>query len=189
MIATLISIVLMPGSILDHAFEQWKSTPEMRIEDAYKWLYHATLGGEHAVTSEDGPRLWLDREWTTLELPMKGEKEIVPLSPDGKVVRINLRPYKARGGDMEMLLWAFVLSAEKFKAEKSNFIKSWNGLRNRLPTNTHTYLTKKEWDRLDKDNSQRGYSAIDHSLVYKSKYKPAYRVVFREMISTRSAID
>ena len=61
----LISMSVPQGSgieLLDHAFEQWRSTPEMRVEDAYKWLFHATLGGEHAVQDVGGPRNWMDRE-------------------------------------------------------------------------------------------------------------------------------
>src|SRR5262245_56083851 len=88
---------------IDFAFAGWQPTPKMEIEDAYKWLFHATLGGEHAVTDDEGPRQWLDREWATLGPPLAGEKEVVPLTVDGKLIRLNLRPYKARGGDKEML--------------------------------------------------------------------------------------
>lgn len=167
--------------LFDHALNQWKLTPEMRIEDAYKWLYHATLGGEHAVTSEDGPRRWLDREWDGLGAPTKDEPEVVPLTPDGKVVRINLRPYKARGGDKEMLLWAFVFSAQRFKSDKSVFIKEWDALGGRLKSKPWNRLTLSEWSRLDQETRAQGFPAIDHSAAYEKEYRPAYRVVLREL--------
>ena len=153
----------------------------MRIQDAYKWLYHATLGGEHAVTSEDGPRRWLDREWPTVGGPLKGEQEVLPLTPDGKLVRINLRPYKARNGDKEMLLWAFVLSAQKFRSDKREFVREWDALGARLMTSPWKQLTHKEWGRLDDSVRKDGFPAIDHSHTYQTKYKPAYRVILREL--------
>lgn len=171
------------ASILDHAIGQWKATPEMRIEDAYKWLYHAALGGEHAVTSEDGPRRWLDREWAALGAPLAHEPEVVPLTTDGKIVRINLRPYKSRGGDKEMLLWSFVLSAEKFKSDKSVFVREWGALGARLRNQPWAALTSQEWSRLDRDVRAKGFPAIHHSAHYEARYKPAYRVVLSEMLT------
>ncbi len=184
MFALMIVMAHAPQSLPDHAIGQWKATPEMRIEDAYKWLFHATLGGGHAVTSEDGPRAWLDDEWATLGPPMRGEQEVVPLTHDGKLIRVNLRPYKARGGDKEMLLWAFVLSAEKFKATKKDFVSAWIELESRLPLKGYPHLTKKEWSRLDRETSANDYPAIDHSDYYERKYRPAYRVVLREYWET-----
>jgi hypothetical protein len=172
--------LVLSQALLDHAFGQWRSTPEMRIEDAYKWLFHATLGGEHAVTSEDGPRRWLDREWPTVADPVKGELETVPLTPDGRLVRINLRPYRARNGDKEMLLWTFVLSAQKFKSDKREFVREWNALGARLEQRAWNRLTHSEWSRLDIALRPKNFPAIDHSAIYEKTYKPAYRVVLRE---------
>ena len=169
------------ASLLDHAFAEWEATPEMRIEDVYKWLFHATLGGEHAVTSELGPRRWLDREWPTVARPPTGEQEAVSLTPDGSLVRINLRPYKQRGGDKEMLLWAFVLSAERFKSDKRAFVREWDALGARLRSAAMRYLTYAEWKRLDAATRKNGFAAIEHSAQYERAYKPTYRVILREL--------
>lgn len=95
------------------------------MEDAYKWLFHATLGGEHAITSAEGPRRWMEREWKTLTAPHPGEKTIQSLRLDGKIVRINLRPYRAKGDSPEPLLMAFIAGAKAFKADKSEFRVVW----------------------------------------------------------------
>ena len=152
----------------------------MRIEDAYKWLFHATLGGEHAVQDVSGPRAWMDREWSSLDSTRKDEQEVTKLTPDGSVLRINLRPYRDRGGDKEMLLWAFVFSAERFKADKSDFTKVWNELGQRLETSNLGHVAHEEWVRLDKETKKLSYPAIHHSKQYEEKYSPAYRVVLRE---------
>lgn len=168
-------------TLLDHAFEQWKSTPEMKIEDAYKWLYHATLGGEHAVTSEDGPRVWLDREWPTLSAPLKDEPEVVPLTPDGRLLRVNLRPYRSRGGDKDMLLWAFVFSAQRLKRDESLFVREWDALGAKLKSDAWRQLSHQEWKRLDALTRKQGFPAIEHSPQYEKIYMPAYRVVLKDM--------
>ena len=67
--------------LLTFSLAAWQKEPEMRIEDAYKWLYQATRGGEHAVPDEDSARKWLDEEWATLGSPYKNEPEWEPLCP------------------------------------------------------------------------------------------------------------
>jgi hypothetical protein len=168
--------------LLDHALAQWRATPEARIEDAYKWLYHATLGGEHAVTDEQGPRAWLDREWETIGAPLKGEQGLVPLTSDGRLLRVNLRPYKQRGGDKEMLLWAFVFSAERFKPDRSGFVREWDALGARLRSRPQGHLTAGEWTRLDATARKAAFPAAHHSPEYERAYRPAYRVVLREFL-------
>lgn len=182
MLSLLLSyVVTCDASLLDHAYQQWKETPEMRVEDAYKWLFHATLGGEHRVQGVDGPRNWLDREWASIERAQDKEPEVVRLTPDGSVLRVNLRPYKERGGDKGMMLWAFVFSAERFKADKSVFRRVWNELGRELLTKSHGHITHQAWERLDADTRKLGYPAIHHSKQYEEKYRPAYRVVLREL--------
>jgi len=147
------------------------------MEDAYKWLFHATLGGEHAVTDDSGPRQWLDREWETLGKPLPGEREVVSLTPDGKLVRVNLRPYKAKGGDKEMLLAIFVASARSFHADRNVFVHEWRALGERLRKGPVLGLRYPAWVRLDKSVSSSGYPAIDHTIAFERQYRPAYRVV------------
>lgn len=168
-------------ALLDFAVRQWRFTPAMRIEDAYKWLFHATLGGEHAVSDDEGPRQWLDREWKTLAAPMPHEPEVVPLGPDGKLIRVNLRPYRQRHGDPEMLLAVFVSSARSFHADRSEFVRAWRSLGEKLSANPIGYLTFPEWSRLEREAKAASYPAIEHSRAYEERYRPAYRVVLRSL--------
>lgn len=154
----------------------------MTIQDAYKWLYQATLGGEHAVSDDSGPRTWLDREWAGLGRPFRGEAIVEKLTPDGRLLRVNLRPYKALGGDKEMLLGLFVASAQAFRSEKAVFLDAWRGLGETLrfqPGNGR--LSYAAWLRFDRTAKQDGYTAVHHSRKYERGYKPAYRVVLGEL--------
>jgi hypothetical protein len=163
--------------LLLFALAQWRKEPAIEIEDAYKWLYHATLGGEHAVSDDDGPRAWLDREWPILGKPRRAEPLVTKLRPDGKVIRINLRRYRANGGDREMLLAIFVTSASQFHASRQSFRVEWDALGRELRTRRHGKLTFPAWERLDAGTRPRGFPAIDHSAGYERACQPAYRVV------------
>ncbi|MGV3615848.1 MAG: hypothetical protein ACO1SV_10985 [Fimbriimonas sp.] len=171
-----------PDSLIPYAIVQWRREPATRIEDAYKWLFHATQGGDHAVGDDDaGPRRWMDREWIGLGTPRTREPELVRLDPEGKIVRINLRPYRARGGDREMLLAVFVASARQFRPDRRTFVRAWNDLGRRLRQGRVGKLTYPEWVRLDRENRPLGFPAIHHSPTYESTHRPAYRVVLRSL--------
>lgn len=178
----LLALACLVGSadrtaILDHAFGAWRATPAMRIEDAYKWLFHATLGGEHAVRDDSGPRAWMDREWSGLGAPTPGEPLVVALTPDRRLLRVHLRPYRALGGDRDMLLALFVRSAERFRGDRREFRATWEALGHRLARRPWRHLTASAWRRLDRRIRPGGYPAIDHSTAYLRRYDPAYRVI------------
>jgi hypothetical protein len=168
-------------SLVEYSLSQWRDAPEMRIEDAYKWLFQATLGGEHAVQDDAGPRAWLEAEWKRLG-PWDGvEPRFVRLTPDSSLIRVNLRPYKATGGDCEMLLAVFVASARRFRADKARFLTTWRELGTRLAKNPVGALSSKEWKRLDRECGALGYPAVHHSSSYEAARRPAYRVVLGAM--------
>jgi hypothetical protein len=165
--------------LLEFALTCWQTQPDLRIEDAYKWLFHATQGGEHAITSEDGPRTWLDEEWETLTAPKPDELLIEPLRPDGAIVRLHLRPYKAQGGNQEALLQAFIASAQSFKAERDVFVAVWRELYAQLLQGPISAIHRQDWERLDAMAQAEHYSAIHHSQHYERMQQPAYRVLMR----------
>jgi len=94
--------------------------PKMQPEDLYKLLHQAAMGSEHAIASREAARQWLLREIEKLHRyapdPLD-EAMIEPISPDGRLVRVHLRPYLRMAGDLELLLDAFLLTAESFAGE------------------------------------------------------------------------
>ena len=187
MTSVLLAVLAGPG-LLDFAWRSWGNDPEVRIEDAYKHLFHATRGGEHAIRSPEGPRAWLDREWATLETPRKGEPLWEPLRPDGSIGRLHLRPYRAAGGPPKPLLEAFIASAQGFRSEPEDFVRVWRELGERLRQREAGRLTRKEWERLD-ERMRPAYGAIHHSPEYEALRKPAYRVLRRaEYLRLRQTI-
>ena len=163
----------------DAAFflEQARADPEIRIEDAYKWLFHSTRGGEHAVANEFAVRKWLENEWATLGPPQPNEPLWTPLAADGRIGRLNLRPYKARGGSPDALHAAFVEGARSFDASPARFRRAWNALGRELKKQPVGHLTAADWRRFDRDLRAQGYPACHHSDAYAEARRPAYRVL------------
>lgn len=168
-----------PDPAAEFLLAQAPADPETRIEDAYKWLFHATRGGEHALADETAARKWLDQEWAALGPPQPDEPLWTPLTADGRVGRLNLRPYRAQGGSPDALHAAFVAGARSFDASPDRFRKAWNALGRALKKNPQGHLTYSEWKRLDRETRAQGYPAIHHSPEYEKSRRPAYRVLPR----------
>ncbi|HRT05191.1 MAG TPA: hypothetical protein P5204_05790 [Kiritimatiellia bacterium] len=156
---------------------QAPADPELRIADAYKWIVHATRGGEHAVESEFAVRKWLESEWAAPGPPQPDEPLWMPLAADGRIGRLNLRPYRARGGDPDALLAAFLAGAEAFDADPARFRRAWKALGRELENRPIGHLTADEWRRFDREMRVRGYPACHHSPEYEAARRPAYRVL------------
>jgi hypothetical protein len=176
----LLGMVMVP-TLLDFSIQAWRREPETRIEDAYKWLFQATRGGEHMVQDDTGPRRWLEREWAGLG-PAAREPASTALDPAGRLVRLHLRPYKQAGGDPAMLLAMFVASARGFESDPARFRTAWRALGDRLAQGRIGHLNRAEWERLDRSERRFGYGAVHHSIAYTRAYRPAYRIVRREML-------
>lgn len=162
--------------LLEFALARWRTEPAMRIEDAYKWLYHATMGADHAVDDYEGARSWLLREWSGLG-QRAGEPEVVPLTPDGRWIRINLRPFRDRGGDPEFLAALFFMSGQGPRASLSGFQREWHRLGEYLRRRPLPRIGRRDWSRLDREAASKGYPAIHHSSAYSKERAPAYRVI------------
>jgi len=101
---------------------------------------------------------------------------IVYLRPDKKLVRVNLRPYKAAGGKEEPLLTAFVHGAQTFDPNRIDLVRDWRDFRAVLGKMPLPHITVKDWDAYDKRMAP-SYRYGDHSEEYEKAYQPSYRVL------------
>ncbi len=177
LLACLVSCAAAPDPEPAFFLAQARNDPELRIADVYKWLFHATRGGEHAVADEFAVRKWLETEWATLGPPQPGEPLWTPLAADGRIGRLNLRPYRARGGDPDALLAAFVRGAAAFDADPARFRRAWLALGRELKKRPVGHLTAAEWRRFDREMRAHDYPACHHSAAYERARTPAYRVL------------
>jgi hypothetical protein len=164
-------------ALVAFALEALAATPDARVDDAYKWLFQATRGAEHAAASHFAAAAWLDREWDSLAMPCQPEPLVQSLRPDAVIVRLNLRPCRAQGMPRNDVLRAFLESAARFCGNASAFTDAWRALGVRLSEGEHGHLRRDRWQRLDVRMRASGYGPVHHSASYRSAYDPAYRVL------------
>ena len=154
--------------------------PGFAAEDLYKLLYQGTLGVEHLLVDMDQSRQRLQHEWDA-QPAERGEPLYEPVSPDLRLVRLNIRPYKAMGSSWQDLWDLFCATAAEFHGEKNNFIVLWQQSlqwidQGRIP------LDPKAAAELDAVMQPQGYPAVHHSAGYRAANRPAYRIVLSHFL-------
>ena len=144
--------------------------PEMQIQDIYKLLHQAALGSEHAVSDFESAQNWLIRELAEMGAG-PAETLIDPISPDEKIVRIHLRPFASARHAPELLLEAFVRTANEYRGDVHLFEEYWRA------ASRMSIFNPEEMDKFMQSMKAKNYPAVHHSSVYEKLYRPAYRVV------------
>jgi hypothetical protein len=149
--------------------------PRQEVQDLYKLLHQAALGSEHAVQDTAAARRWMERELATLA-PGPAEPVVDTLSPDGHLARIHLRPYLAAGGDPEVLLEAFVRTANTYRGSPGRLERYWAEAV-RMAAAGDVPFSPGDLEAFFAAQAEAGHPAVHHSAVYEEAYAPAYRVV------------
>ncbi len=159
---------------------QWTRYPEMQVQDWYKLLHQASMGNRHLGVEDSLIYNYLIGEMDRIEASAS-EPLIEYISPDSMTVRLNLRPYKAGGGDPAALFSAMQSTWDTVEPSTELLAAYWNDL-----------LVLSKADRLKpsadvfagffSEKSKEGFPAVHHSQIYNEAYKPAYRVLLREYI-------
>lgn len=154
--------------------------PLMQLDDLYKLIFQAAMGSEHAVPDREAAASYLQEE---LKKMGSGPVEplIDPISPDGRIVRVHLRPYLQSGEDPGILLNAFLRTADRFQGSLEKLPAWWKDAialieEQQLP------LQVKHSQTFFSRMADMGFPAVHHSRAYLSAYKPAYRVVLKDTI-------
>lgn len=176
-LAAIFLLTCLPSALIDFALPKWRADKNIQIEDAYKWTYQATRGGEHAIPDTESARKWLENEWRTLGDSKPSESLWEPLCPGGEIGRLNLRAFRARGGMVDDLLEAFLASSRDYRSDGTNFLTAWAELGKRLRSSKAGNLNHRAWKKLDDTMKSRNYPAIHHSETYGKTAHPAYRIL------------
>ncbi|HVO35537.1 MAG TPA: hypothetical protein VMT21_08240 [Gemmatimonadales bacterium] len=155
--------------------------PELQPQDLYKLEFQAALGSAHFVRDTAEARTWLDREARTLG-PGPAEPVIDTISPDGAIVRVNLRPYLAAGGDLGTLADAFVRTAHTFRGSRRR-LRDYLACTERMARSGRLPMVAAALERYFARMRRAGYPSPEHSARYVAAYHPAYRVVRSDLIT------
>jgi hypothetical protein len=150
--------------------------PQAKAQDLYKLLYQGTMGTEHAAPDPDAVERSLARELDAVE-PRDAEPLTEPVDPEGRLVRLNLRPYKARGGSAAALARVFLQTAAELRPDPTSLSQVLSALRS-----ADLGKAGPELRQFANLMSERGYPPVHHSDAYRESYAPAYRVVLARLL-------
>jgi hypothetical protein len=169
-----------PEFLISPSFEeillsQFKRYPGIQSEDLYKLIHQATLGSEHALDSTIAARDYLLREVDGLgEHPY--DPLIDPISPDGSLVRVHLRPFVQAKGDLDLLLKAFIETANTPYGD-FNTIRTYLAIAQNCASLGTISLDPERLEEFFKKMEDLDFPAVHHSPSYVRLYAPAYRVL------------
>lgn len=155
--------------------------PLMEIRDLYKLIHQGAMGSEHAVSNVEAARSWLMEELSQLA-DGPADPAVDRISADGQIVRVHLRPFMRSGGDPNLLLAAFVRTANEFPGSTERLQKSWF-LAEEMADAKEAPFARSDMQAFFERMQWHGYSAAHHSSAYQQAYRPAYRVVLRRYLS------
>jgi hypothetical protein len=149
--------------------------PGMELRDIYKLLYQGVRGPEHLVSS---PAVFAERlaaEWESLDLA-DGDPLWESIRPDGSLLRLNLRPFKAQGGDLNKLVTACLETASRFWGTQADLQQAWYSFTASCEDHHWPGIAPKEVEAFTGWLEANGFPAAHHSARYRSLYRPAYRL-------------
>lgn len=148
--------------------------PDMEPVDGYKLLHQANMGSEHAVSDRSTAAAWMEREWAEMG-DGPDEPLVDTLGTPARFARVHLRPWRRAGGAPDVLVDAFVQTANSSGADTaavSCALDQMTGLAERSsrwePAAVQGLVTEQR---------AAGYPAVHHSARYEESVRPAYRVV------------
>ena len=152
-----------------------KRYPLMQPRDAVKLIYQNEFGGGHLIRDEQACLNYLRREYANLE---KDPTALLYEDIGNGIVRVNLAALREE--NLEQLGKAFIDSAAKHKGTMDSFLNKLEVLRKLTAEGVFAFDTNALTAYLFEYKAD-GYPAVSHDEIYRTTYKPAYRIVLSEM--------
>ena len=178
--AMLYAFTLSAQDIQGFVSRQMQVYPKSRLLDIYKSCFQGYMGAEHLVSDRERVKAYLDEELQTTSLDDLMPWYFEPCGVNGQYIRVSIRAIKENMIAEDMLLDAFIRSANSGKRPT---VESWRdrwhkivGTIDQLELNLPNY----QQDRAFIDSILSvGKYAISHSPEYREAYHPHYRIVER----------
>jgi hypothetical protein len=150
--------------------------PAAEPRDVYKLLYQGVLGPEHIIDSAEEFESHLRAELAEV-MPDDNEPLWESLRPDGQLGRLNLRPFKARGGEPARLLEACLRTAFQRWGTPEDLKRAWDTCANLARQGAWPGIAPGRFDIMTRYLILHNYPPMHHSTMFRRSYNPAYRVI------------
>ena len=180
-LSLLLSVSLYAQDIKTFVSHQMTEYPKSHLLDLYKSCFQDYMGAEHIVSDRERVKAYLDEELNTTDMNDLPEWYYEPCGIKGRYVRVSLRTVKEGLITEDMLLDAFVRSANTKRPSVKSWSRRWHkiiGTIDRMNLNLPDYDREKQF--IDSILSVGKY-AISHSSDYREAYHPHYRIVERRI--------
>ena len=164
--------------IQDFVNQQLENYPKSRLLDIYKSCFQDYMGAEHLVSDNLRVKSYLDEELQSTSLDDLMPWYYEPCGIDGQYVRVGIRAVKEDKVSEDLLLNAFIRSAN---SDKRPSVESWRdrwhmiiGTIDQMQLTLPSYQEDREF--IDSILTVGKY-AISHSPEYREAYRPHYRIV------------
>ena len=149
----------------------FKTYPQLRIEDIFKFLYQSAFGCEHLLPTPEAAAESIRKEAAGME--ENGAALVEPL--DGPYCRVSL-DYLRQGLSADTFAKLLCLSAKHEADGKSALLKKLETAKTLVREGLLPFSMPEFLDALTKWEAQ-GYPPIHHSAHFRSIYHPAYRLI------------
>jgi hypothetical protein len=156
--------------------EHLERRPEMQLQDIYKLLYQGVRGPEHLVTAPDEFVAWLRAEWEAVSAD-DTEPLLEHIRLDKSLARVNLRPCKALGGDVDTLTAACLQTARCAWGTPDDLRQVWSAFVEICKIEPAAAYPLEEVLAFSRWLEEQAYPAVRHSERYRNLYRPAYRLI------------
>ncbi len=156
--------------------------PVMEPCGVYKLLYQGVLGPEHLIASLEDFAARLRTEYEAAP-SCAAEPHWEPVRPDGALVRLNLRFFKAGRGDVERLITACLQTAERTWGTPEELRAAWATFVELCRAGQWEVFPLPEVLAFSAWLGEQDYPSVHHSVGYKKASKPVYRLICSEFLS------
>ena len=160
--------------------------PKARLLDIYKSSFQDYMGAEHLVNDAASARAYLEQELTMTDIDELMPWYYEPCGVDGRHVRVSLRTVMEGLISADLLLDAFLESADKVTHPTvEEWVVRWHEMIetiDKMALNLPNYDDDKQY--IEQVLAQ-GHYAISHSQDYREAYSPHYRIIERQIFEER----
>jgi hypothetical protein len=160
--------------------EHARRYPQWEVDDLYKLILQAAMCSEHDMGDETSLRDRLLQELAQLG-PGPGEPLVDPISPDGRIVRVHLRPFTILQSPLEPLLQAYIRTSREVSPSPER-LEEYAAVAILLAGEGMLPFSRGLVANFMADMRARNFPAVHHSVRYRQLYQPAYRVVLRDLL-------
>jgi hypothetical protein len=151
-------------------------------------LHQGAMGPHHLVEHVDAARTHLWQEYEQVGEHEPKEPLMEPVSITGAVLRINLRPFKQRCGNLNGLFECMLVSAQSIVPDEALLRTLWQdfkalNIQEALGFDLHEIVS------LDELIAKEGLMAISHSPEYRLQERPMYRVLLDRIIKSAALLE